>query len=61
MGSQLPADEHVCLRIGARGLPSVFLRKFCSLNFSQFVEGRRWRPWAREDLEEVRVFAGDGL
>jgi len=35
--------------------------KLCSLNLSQFVEGRRWWPWAREDLEEVRVFAGDGL
>ena len=32
-----------------------------SLNLSQFVEGRRWWPWAREDLAEVRVFAGDGL
>jgi len=30
-----------------------------SLNFSQFVEGRRWCPWARAGLEEVRVFAGD--
>jgi hypothetical protein len=29
-----------------------------SLNLSQFVEGRRWCPWAREGLEETRVFAG---
>jgi predicted Zn-ribbon and HTH transcriptional regulator len=36
-------------------------RKAESLNLSQFVEGRRWWPWAREDLAEVRVFAGDGL
>src|SRR5262249_43463900 len=26
---------------------------------SQCVEGRRWCPWAREGLEEARVFAGD--
>jgi hypothetical protein len=32
-----------------------------SLNLSQFVEGRKWWPWAREALEEVHVFAGDGL
>ncbi|MFL5588926.1 MAG: hypothetical protein ACJ8DI_14915 [Ktedonobacteraceae bacterium] len=30
-----------------------------SLNFSQFVAGRRWWPWAREGLEEARGFAGD--
>src|SRR5215831_5025589 len=30
-----------------------------SLNFSQFVEGRRWWPWAREGLKEAHVFAGD--
>src|SRR5436309_8591613 len=30
-----------------------------SLNFSQFVEGRRWCPWAREGLEKARVFASD--
>src|SRR5215831_2708492 len=30
-----------------------------SLNLSQFVEGRRWCPWAREGLEEAHVFAGD--
>jgi hypothetical protein len=29
------------------------------LNFSQFVEGRRWWPWAREGLKEAHVFAGD--
>jgi hypothetical protein len=34
-------------------------RKFSSLNFSQFVEGRRWYLWAQEGLEEARVFAGD--
>ena len=32
-----------------------------SLNLSQFVEGRIWWPRAREGLEGVRVFAGDGL
>src|SRR4030095_98067 len=30
-----------------------------SLNFWQCVERRRWCPWAREGLEEARVFAGD--
>src|SRR5262245_50645450 len=30
-----------------------------ALNLQQFVEGRRWCPWAREGLEEARVFAGD--
>jgi hypothetical protein len=30
-----------------------------SLNFSQFVEGWSWGPWAREGLEEAYVFAGD--
>jgi hypothetical protein len=30
-----------------------------SLNFSQFVEGRRWWPWAREGIKETHVFAGD--
>jgi hypothetical protein len=30
-----------------------------ALNFEQFVEGRRWWPWAREGLEEARVVAGD--
>ena len=30
-----------------------------SLNFSQFVEGRRWGPWVPEGLEEARAFAGD--
>src|SRR5262245_48189621 len=30
-----------------------------SLNFSQFVEGRRWWPWAREGREAAYVFAGD--
>jgi hypothetical protein len=30
-----------------------------SLNFSQFVAGRRWWPWAREGIEAARVFAGD--
>src|SRR4030095_883285 len=28
-------------------------------NFEQFVEGRRWWPWAREALSEAYVFAGD--
>jgi hypothetical protein len=30
-----------------------------SLNFPQFVAGRRWWPWAREGLEEAHGFAGD--
>ena len=30
-----------------------------SLNLSQFVEGRRWWPWAREGHEAAYVFAGD--
>src|SRR5262245_66394863 len=29
-----------------------------SLNFSQFVEGQRWWPWAREDLAVARVLVG---
>jgi hypothetical protein len=33
--------------------------KVVSLNFSQFVEGRRWCPWARRRIAEARVFAGD--
>ena len=32
-----------------------------SLNLSQFVEGGRWGPWARECIEETRVVAGDRL
>jgi len=31
-----------------------------TLNFSQFVEGRSWWPWAREGRETAYVFAGDG-
>jgi hypothetical protein len=27
--------------------------------FQQFVEGRKWRPWAREGREAAYVFAGD--
>jgi hypothetical protein len=50
----LPAKEHDdCAR--GQG-PGVF---FLSLNFSQFVEGRRWWSWAREGLKEAYVFAGD--
>jgi len=30
-----------------------------TLNLSQFVEGRRGWPWAREGREEAHVFAGD--
>src|SRR5215470_19568976 len=30
-----------------------------SLNFSQFVEGRGWWPWAQEGLKEADVLAGD--
>ena len=37
----------------------VPLQKRSSLNFSQFVEGRRWWPWAREGREAAYVFAGD--
>ena len=40
-------------------LQIVYPRKLWALNLSQFVEGRRWCPWAREGIEEVRVFAGD--
>jgi transposase-like protein len=40
-----------------------FLRNFrqhnASLNFAQFVERRRWWPWAREGHAEAHVFAGD--
>src|SRR5262249_13637944 len=32
-----------------------------SLNLSQFVEGRRWCPQAREGIEETRVVAGNEL
>jgi hypothetical protein len=32
-----------------------------TLSFSQFVEGCGWCPWAREGVEEARVFAGDEL
>jgi hypothetical protein len=45
--------------------PTLFLafewgvNKWKPFNFSQFVEGRRWCPWAREGIEEARVFAGD--
>ena len=35
----------------------ILLQRF-SLNLSQFVEGRKWWPWAREGLEEARVCAG---
>jgi hypothetical protein len=38
---------------------SVYALQTATLNFEQFVEGRRWCPWAREGLEEARVFAGD--
>jgi hypothetical protein len=30
-----------------------------SLNFSQFVEGRRWWSWAREGFKGAHGFAGD--
>jgi hypothetical protein len=33
-------------------------RKPRPLNFSQFVEGRRWGPWVREGLEDADVVAG---
>ena len=35
------------------------LKQASPLNLEQFVEGRRWWPWAREGIAEVRVFAGD--
>ena len=34
-------------------------RQRLSLNLSQFVEDRMGYPWARGDIEEARVFAGD--
>jgi len=41
-------------------------RQWCShrgkvdtLNFSQFVEGRKWYPCARDGIAETSVFAGD--
>src|SRR5215813_10596527 len=37
----------------------VEICKRTSLNLSQFVEGRRWWPWAREGREAAYVFAGD--
>jgi len=49
------------IRIEAVGVAPYGTVKIAPLNLSQFVEGRRWWSWAREDLEEVRVFAGDGL
>jgi hypothetical protein len=30
-----------------------------TLNLSQFVEGQRWCPWAREGLEKAHVFTSD--
>jgi hypothetical protein len=38
---------------------NIFMTFAWSLNFSQCVERRKWCPWAREGLEEVRVLAGD--
>jgi hypothetical protein len=41
-----------------RRLYEVLQSQGLPLNFSQFVEGRRWWPWARKGLEAARVFAG---
>ena len=35
------------------------LRLSLLAQFWQCVEGQRWGPWAREGLEEARVFTGD--
>ena len=43
----------------ARVDPWWYPRLRGSLNFSQFVESRRWWPWAREGREAAYVFAGD--
>lgn len=40
-------------------MKELLQRFYGSLNFSQFVEGRRWGPWAREGSEEAYVFAGE--
>jgi hypothetical protein len=58
--SPLSKKPHAFLRLWKnKDFKAESMTKVGSLNFSQFVEGRRWWPWAREGLEEVRVFAGD--
>ena len=56
-----PGALAALVRPGGANAGPDFCTLLVSLNFSQFVEGRQWSPQAREGLEGVRVFAGDGL
>ena len=64
--SDFPSKTQRCDRAHHGPLPALLLlpqhtslTKPSSLNFSQFVEGRRWCQWTREGIKEARVFAGD--
>jgi hypothetical protein len=49
-----------CIELSlSTGGPREAVGYYTSLNLSQFVEGRRWWPWAREGREEAHVFTGD--